>query len=389
MRPLRNRLRRTTVYSLWRYFRARQQLAAYNRLVDSHIAPCVSQPYSLESTRQQLDEKRSRRRQLFGHNQIPTIVAFGTCDWEQYGFRQSFERVANFHLYDYGISRKKLGGQPSQLMRETLAQEFLEFVDLVDSSSAVTLCFFYADSAYISPQLLSKLAERGIWTVVMGLDDKHRLYERNQYGMRIGQAAIYSHCDLAWTTWRLGADIILQLGGTPWYAPPGADPEFFHPIECDRDIDVVFIGQAYGIRFEIVRFLQLRGFHIETFGSGWPHGFVSHEEMVQLFSRAKIVLGVGAVQSTEKLQHLKGRDFDVPMCGAVYLTSYNPELSDWFEIGREVLCYSSPENCAEVMSWLLKRTDVQETVRRAALLRSRNEHTWEIRLSRLLSLFAG
>ena len=84
------------------------------------------------------------------------------------------------------------------------------------------------------------------------------------------------------------------------------------------------------------------------------------------------------------VQHLKGRDFEVPMCGAVYLTSYNPELSDWYDIGRDILCYSSSQDCLEILKWLLPDLDKQSKIRDNAQNRSRQQNTWECRIKKIL-----
>lgn len=387
---LRNILRRSAVYGPWRKYREWQQSTAFNTVLDNYLSTSDrSLTYSFNKLIDSLAELRSQRRPWPGQDQLPQILGFGTQDWEQYGLWPTFQSISDFTFFDYGERKSLYGASPSPLLRDQLMQEFLSIVDKADKKHPVNLCFFYADSAYIAPTLLDALAQRGIWSVVMGLDDKHRFYERDGYGMRVGQVTLAPHADLMWTTWRIGADIFLAAGGRPWYAPPAADPNFYQPIDCERDLEMVFIGQSYGARADLVRFLIHHGFHVSAFGAGWPSGYISQEEMVRLYSRAQVVLGVGGVQSMEGVQHLKGRDFEVPMCGALYLTSYNPELCDWFNIGQEVLCYSSPENCAEVLHWVLRQPGRQAEIRKAALKRSLSEHTWKKRLQQMFSILGN
>ena len=87
-----------------------------------------------------------------------------------------------------------------------------------------------------------------------------------------------------------------------------------------------------------------------------------------------------------RVYHLKGRDFEVPMCGAAYLTSYHPQLCDWFRIGEEILCYSSPQNCAELLLTVLGDDKRLASVRSAARARSLQDHTWETRFTRLFEM---
>jgi spore maturation protein CgeB len=106
--------------------------------------------------------------------------------------------------------------------------------------------------------------------------------------------------------------------------------------------------------------------------------------MVRLVSRARLVLGMGGVGHTDKVKHLKGRDFEVPMCGAAYLTSFNPELTDFFEVGSEILCYGSPQDCADVARWGLARPSRLVEIGAAARRRCIAEHTWDRRLEQML-----
>jgi spore maturation protein CgeB len=112
---------------------------------------------------------------------------------------------------------------------------------------------------------------------------------------------------------------------------------------------------------------------------------VPFPEMIELYSRAKVVLGVGGVGFTESIKHLKGRDFEVPMSGALYLTSFNPELADHFVIGKEILCYASWLDCAEVIRWVLEFPEWAEDVRRAGRRRCLADHTWDTRIDQMLT----
>jgi spore maturation protein CgeB len=89
----------------------------------------------------------------------------------------------------------------------------------------------------------------------------------------------------------------------------------------------------------------------------------------------------------EGVKHLKGRDFEVPMSGGLYLTTYNYELADHYIIGKEILCYSSFEECAEIIHWVLRHPDEAEAIRQAGLRRARSDHTWERRLQMMFTLF--
>ncbi|HET6344770.1 MAG TPA: glycosyltransferase, partial [Myxococcota bacterium] len=200
-------------------------------------------------------------------------------------------------------------------------------------------------------------------------------------------ATVVPYVDLYWTIWRTGAQVIQNMGGVVWHAAPAADPAFHHPVPAERDIDVLFLGQKYGERAALVQFLRDRGIRVHAAGPGWTQGFVTFEESLRLYGRAKVVLGHGATGCMSDVTALKGRDFEAPMCGAVYVTSYNPELADCYAIGHEILCYGTPRDCSELVQWILSDPERQARIRHAAKERALRDHTWERRFSSLFSLF--
>lgn len=316
----------------------------------------------------------------------PTVVAFGYEDWERFGLWPSMARVTDLlfvSMATLAATHRIPNVGPSH--REELSRAYLAEVDARLARGPVHVAFFYVDAGALTPWLFTELAKRRVWSVVMGLDDKHQ-FVREKDGVAIGQETILRDVDLYWTTWRAGADLVRMRGGTPWYAPEAADPTFHKPVDAPRDLDVVFVGQRYGRRAELVDYLRANGIRVDAFGRGWEGGHVTFEKTIELFSRAKVVLGVGETGQMSGLQALKGRDFEVPMCGALYCTTYNPELADWWHIGSEMLCWSSFENCLETLRWILPRVDTQAAMRGAALARARHLHTWNTRVVSLLHL---
>lgn len=380
-----------SLYLLWERLRERQQRGHFTELLDRYLRDCAhSRGYSERVCRLALANKSHDRRPIHGEARRPVVVAFGALEWEQYGLWPSFGRCATFRLWNYGARCEQLlkSSASAEVIRQTLEKEFIEFVDEVDKREPVTCVFVYAAGVYLSDSLFDQLHSRGIWTVVMGLDDKHQFFQSN--GLAASeprQLTIARKCDLYWTTWRTGTEIVLRVGGTPWYAPEAADSAFHRPLIRTRDIDVLFVGQCYGYRRALLEYLRRRGFRTEAYGKGWPYGYLTFEQTVEAYNRAHIVLGVGGVGYIRGVNHLKGRDFEVPMCGALYLTTFNPELADHFEIGKDILCYGSPEECADVAHWILRSPPAAQRIRDAALRRSLSSHTWDIRLHQMFSQF--
>jgi hypothetical protein len=249
--------------------------------------------------------------------------------------------------------------------------------------------FMYADASFLASEMLEGLAARKIWTVLIGLDDKHRLEFCTETSFFSGQSLAAPLVDIYWTTWKMALPYLWKIGARPIYLAEGADPAFHCKLEIKRDIDILFLGSCYGMRKSLIEYLVNRGLNVSAYGTGWPNGHVNFDKSIELINRSKVVLGIGGVGHMSSVQHLKGRDFEVPMCGALYLTSYNPELTDWYDIGREILCYSSPQNCAEILGIILRDENLQDSIRRSALIRAQKDHTWEGRLFSIFNLLGG
>ncbi|MBK9519330.1 MAG: glycosyltransferase family 1 protein [Anaeromyxobacter sp.] len=375
-------LRTTAAYAWWSRAREQQQLAAFRQRLGAVRAAPAREPAALGSA---LGKRRVARRPVPAR---PHFAIFGANDWEQHGLWPAFASLGQASHFDYA-PQARAAGSPSQALRGELGRQFLAFVESSSRTSPVDVAFLYASGAYLDPDLLRELGARGIWTVVLGLDDKQQLPGPPQGGLVGWQMEAARGADLYWTTWRAGVDWLAAEGARPWYAPEAASPDFFAPTVAERDLDVLWLGRGYGARLDLVRRLGQMGFQVSAHGPGWPGGPVPFESMVDLYGRAKVVLGMGGVGHTDRIKHLKGRDFEVPMCGAVYLTSFNPELADHYAIGSEILCYASVEECAEVLAWVLHRPGEQERIRAAARARSLRDHTWVKRIVDLTAQLRG
>jgi len=375
-----DQVRRSPLHRAWRALKAPLQVGRFEALVAEARRAATCEPSAVQEA---LAGRARSRRSL---PRRPRILAFGARQWEANGFWQAFQHAAGtFDLYEYQPVSIRLG-VPGGATRRALGRDFLRALERPGPAGAPDLVFLYASGAYVDPEVVAELGRRGIWTVAMSLDDKQQLPGRPLGGLAGWQLELAQAVDLYWTTWRTGVDWLWARGSRPWYAPEGACPDHFKPVEAIKDLDVLWLGRGYGPRHDLVRHLRRLGFTVEARGPGWESGAVDFEDLLRLYSRARVVLGMGGVGHTDEVKHLKGRDFEAPMSGAAYLTSYNPELADHFEIGREILCYASPAECADVLAWGLHRPNWLASVGVAGRARCLRDHTWDRRVADLLAL---
>lgn len=112
-------------------------------------------------------------------------------------------------------------------------------------------------------------------------------------------------------------------------------------------------------------------------------GVLSDLAMVQMYSRSKINLGFSTCgnthQSEERIVQIRLRDFEVPMSGGFYMVEYMEELEEFFEIGKEIVCYTDPQDLTEKIKYYLRNDSERETIRRAGHERCLRDHTWHAR----------
>lgn len=249
--------------------------------------------------------------------------------------------------------------------------------------------FTYLGGAKISPETLLGLRELGAPIVNLTLNDKEAFVGKIRRERAQGARDICRYFDLCWTSTRDALEKYVVEGATPIYLPEGANPEIHHPYPEEKIYDVSFVGQCYGNRPEVISGLRNTGIRVETFGPGWPNGPLSTEEMVRTYSRTRINLGFGGVLGHRETFCLKGRDFEVPMSGGVYLTEHHEELLPFFEIGREIVTYTDFGELVDKIRYLLANPLEAEAIRLAGRARALREHTWEMRFDRVFRLLGA
>ena len=128
------------------------------------------------------------------------------------------------------------------------------------------------------------------------------------------------------------------------------------------------------------------GISVAVFGAGWPSGTLSDRDMVKLFNRSRVNLGLGDMHYSRTLTNLKGRDFEAPSVGrSAYLTAFNSDLVDCFTIGREICCYRGIDEMIEMIRRLLADDGYRSSVAHAGRQRCIAEHTWLDRYRQLLT----
>ena len=314
--------------------------------------------------------------------QIHTFAFIPIFSWHYELLDDLYElgNVTHFDYLKFGFCVKELHNARSAKRLELMNDIAFNYIKGAHSKEAIDWIFLYGTGAEISPSFLQKITnELRIPTVIMCLDDKQSwVFGEPLDTHRKGQVDLVEHADLNWTSSRVACEWSLAENGRPIYLPEGCNSKVYYPKETAKNIEVSFLGQKYGYRASVIRYLQRNSINVNVFGNGWGTKYMKDEmEVVSLYNRSKINLGLGGIGAAEYLTNVKGRDFSIPCTGGgLYLTSFNPDLALHFNIGKEILCYRSREEMVELIRYYLKHSDEAEEISIAGRNRCLREHRW-------------
>ena len=295
-------------------------------------------------------------------------------------------------------------------------------------------CFFsYLCDGMINCSVIDQICEMGVITCNFSCNNTHQFELVKE---------ISPHYNINLHSEKNSALKFNSIGANPLWWPMASNPNYYFPNNLKKEIDVSFVGGNYPPRAEYIKYLFDNHVDVQIFGSGWPyyqssskirsnikryirwiksnfsispsrrlreraelnyvkitkeinkqspnriHSIISDHELINLYSRSKLSLGILEVYenhnpSLRLRKHLHLREFEAPMCGALYCTGYSDELAEMFEPGKEILTYSSYQEMVDIIKYYLLHEKEAEKIREAGYKRSLNDHTYHIRFKQL------
>jgi spore maturation protein CgeB len=230
-----------------------------------------------------------------------------------------------------------------------------------------------------------------------------------------------------------------SVGANSYWSPMAASPEASLPTQVEKDIDLSFIGTAYGNRPHYIWRLILAGFKPNVYGFGWDkktflqnilrlhiapiiypfleesiaingfdrvlrelyiqrifnggfsRGIPTDSEYLSLLSRSKISLNFPENRENNNFSSpyvnfcCNLRDFEIPMANSMLFTQFNYELEHFYEDGKEVVSFYNDEDMIDKLQYYQKNPSISEAIANAGYKRAVLEHTWNNRLNQLIS----
>lgn len=377
----------------WTRYRAAQVLREYRRRRDAYarIAEERKIVYSEAATAAAVRRRLSERGYTPAPRQrgeIHTFACFPSYGWHRHLLPDLRELgpVTHFDYEALGYSFDEFSRCDARSIarREEMSARILPALRAAHAERPVDWIFWYGGGQDTSRTVVARIAEElGIPVANMSLDDKQGWAGATASGWRAGAADITAAFDLYATSARVACEWHLIEGGRPLYMPEGFDASAYQPREVERDLPVSFVGVAYGFRVVVLEELRRHGVAAAAFGAGWPAGKAA--DIVGIFNRSRINLGMGGIEYSEELTNVKGRDFEIPGTGGgMYLTSFNPDLALHFHVGTEIVCYRGRDEMLELIRYYLARPDEANAIACAARERSLREHRWLHRYETML-----
>ena len=157
---------------------------------------------------------------------------------------------------------------------------------------------------------------------------------------------------------------------------------------------VSFIGTAYGNRPQWIVALEERGLKVESFGHGWKNGPISAEDIPKIMRDSVVSLNFGDSGVVMhgivpgRSRQIKARVFEVPGAGGFLMTEYAEGLDRFYRIGDEISAYDGIPDLAEKIRYFIEHPEERDRIAMAGYIRTRDEHTYEIRFGKLLDAAA-
>ncbi len=312
------------------------------------------------------------------------------------GFQYDHGNINNGYAINYKAwyqNFKNLGYEVNALFYDDYTKEELQS-EIIKTAKSTNpdLIFFILQSDQVEIETLQLLQDQNFFTTGFFGDDQWRFEDFTSKF-----ACLFSACI---TTDKFSCDKYRSIGQKNIIRSQWASLTSSVEYEnVEYKYDVSFVGGEGAFRKWFVQELGSRGISIHCFGDRWENGRVTYEEMEDVFSTSKINLNISnsvqfdarfllsnprniinAIRSKKHVSQTKARIFEIPAQGGFEITEYVPCLEDYFDIGKEIICYKDVDEAEQLIKYYLAHENERETIKRAGVKKARAQHTFADRI---------
>ncbi|MEY4669778.1 MAG: hypothetical protein RL518_2477 [Pseudomonadota bacterium] len=290
----------------------------------------------------------------------------------------------------------------SELRQKVMRSHYVDFVSEVlletlhEKPIDILICMAQAP---ISAKALNELRSKGVITVLWFVED----YLRFTYWREMAK-----HYDFVFTIQK--GDCIEKIkaagAGEVHYLPTACDPFFHAPLQLSPEdkerwgSPISFVGAGYHNRVQT--FASLGNAPFKIWGSEWPlvkpfdrlvqdeARRIKPEEYIKIFNATEVNLNLhssserGGVDPTGDF--VNPRTFELAACGAFQLCDDRQLLPELFEVGKEIITFSSREDMLEKIQYYLAHPEERKVVCERARARVLKDHSYARRMEQMLSV---
>ena len=82
---------------------------------------------------------------------------------------------------------------------------------------------------------------------------------------------------------------------------------------------------------------------------------------------------------------MKARNFEIPYFGGFQLSDYVPSLENYFDIGKEVVCYKDIDEAEQLIKYYLENEEERECIKKNSHQKALKGHGYINRLKDVLA----
>ena len=292
-----------------------------------------------------------------------------------YGIPEQGFSLEHYNFYDTLIKKHEVIYFPfDEIMMNVGEDKMNEQMIETACKEKPDLCFFVRTNT-IYPATIQEITKK-FTTVNWFIDDQHQFESITRHWAPLFTWSITGDPRSVPKYRELGCKVIKsQLGFNHYY---------YKPQDLEKIYDVTFVGiiKGHSNREWVVKKIKDAGINIKCWGINLEVGRVSQEEMIKIFSQSKINLNPIMCSRGPRTQ-IKARNFEVPGCRGFLLSEYADGLEEYFEIGKEIACYT--DNFIEKIQYYLEHDKEREAIAEAGYKRAIKDHTYEQRFNTIFN----
>ncbi|NNH56684.1 glycosyltransferase family 1 protein [Rhizobium laguerreae] len=168
--------------------------------------------------------------------------------------------------------------------------------------------------------------------------------------------------------------------------------------DVPRDVPVSFVGgisRHHGKAIPLLEYLadttpiQFFGYGARTLPRSSPirrrhNGEVWGPDMYRALARSRITVNRHINVAENNANNM--RLYEATGVGSLLITDRKDNLSEIFDVGKEVVAYSSPEEAAELIRYYIDHPDEAGAIAKAGQVRTLKDHTYRSRMGELLPI---